>query len=100
MTFLVSSWHFFDRFIDDCIGLSRGRVRGGISLLLILFHWTFVHEKGNIRLCMWSGIRLGMAESGVNHRKWKGGNKGAPAPTALPLYEGENSVAAFSACVH
>ena len=38
---------------DDCaarIGTTRGRGRVGISLLLIRFHRTFVHDRAKIRL--------------------------------------------------
>ena len=70
---------------NDCadrIGTTRGRGRGGISLLLIRFHRTFVHDRAKIRLSVHGlrravvGAHMGMDESGVNHRQWKGGIKG------------------------
>ena len=73
---------------DDCadrIGTTRGRGRGGISLLLIRFHRTFVHDRAKIRLCVHGLLAVpchGWYPHG-NGRKWREssemerGNKGA-----------------------
>ena len=78
MTFLVSSWHFFDRIhgvIDDCTALVLAYLRV-VVVVAFRFMVTFslnirACEEENKTVCR-CGIRMGMAESGVNHRKWKG----------------------------